>query len=524
MPRHARFVLALPISCSCLLAPACVAQESPASGPAKPAPEASPAKRDDAKLNERIDAISNKAIAWLRAQQDESGGWSVNKDGPTYPAIAALVLNGMLMQPGIDDKDPSVAKGVAWVLKRAQPDGGIYDTVLPSYNTSICVSMLARVNTPEAKQAVTRGIAFLKGLQFGDGAMVDGPAAKETGRVEKSHPFYGGMGYGRSGRPDLSNLAFFVQAMHDARVPADDPAFQRALVFLQRTQMLGSVNDMEYAKGSTQGGFIYSTSPDKDHPGEGQSNAGEIEESMDGPPGSVVTITLSRGPDGRPRSLPKEMVVDRVKNALARSQTKEIAESGQFRVLASPSSDLKIGTAFEVRSPVVSAREELRRTIEEAFGDMGAGNVRVSVAPAAAWKGTSHWRAYGSMTYAGFKSYLYAKLSRDDERVKGAMRWISSHYALDENPGIGRDGMYYYFVTFARALHAWGEPTIDVTIESGTSPRDWRKDLVDRLESLQKPEGSFKMLDERWMEGNEVLITAYALLALQNAREETKAP
>lgn len=39
-------------------------------------------------------------------------------------------------------------------------------------------------------------------------------------------------------------------------------------------------NDMEYAKGSTQGGFIYAPSPNKDRLGEGSSPAGEIVESL----------------------------------------------------------------------------------------------------------------------------------------------------------------------------------------------------------------------------------------------------
>jgi len=287
-----------------------------------------------ASVNERIDAIAGKAIAWLRAQQDASGGWEVNKDGPNYPAISALVLNGMLMQPGIDEKDAAVGKGVSWVLGFVQPDGGIYDKVLPSYNTSICVSMLSRVSNPEAQKAIGPAVQFLKGLQFGDGAIVDGPFAQETGRVEKSNPFYGGVGYGRSGRPDLSNLAFFVQAMHDAKVPPDDPAFQRALVFLQRTQMQESVNDQAYAKGSTQGGFIYSTSPSKDRPGEGQSYAGEIEESMDGPAGTVLVIVLTPGPDGRARTIPKDLVTQRVRAAMAGSA------SGDHSRLA-PTADLR---------------------------------------------------------------------------------------------------------------------------------------------------------------------------------------
>lgn len=41
------------------------------------------------------------------------------------------------------------------------------------------------------------------------------------------------------------------------------------------------------------------------------------------------------------------------------------------------------------------------------------------------------------MTYAGFKSLLYANVSRTDSRVQAAWRWIREHYTLDENYGMG---------------------------------------------------------------------------------------
>ena len=66
---------------------------------------------------------------------------------------------------------------------------------------------------------------------------------------------------------DVYNLPDFLQALEDAGVPGDDPAVQRALTFLERTQMLDSVNDMPYAQGSKQGGFIYATSPSGDELG-----------------------------------------------------------------------------------------------------------------------------------------------------------------------------------------------------------------------------------------------------------------
>ena len=75
------------------------------------------------------------------------------------------------------------------------------------------------------------------------------------------------------------------------------------------------------------------------------------------------------------------------------------------------------------------------------------------------------------MTYAGLKSMIYAGVGPDDPRVKAAFEWISDHYALAENPGMGTSGLYYYYHTFAKALDAAGDNT--VTDAGGTS-HDWR--------------------------------------------------
>lgn len=472
---------------------------------------------DQAAHNARLDAIASRAIAWLRQQQDrQTGGWSINRDGPNYPAISALVLNGMLMQPGLDARDPAIARGIEYVLAMQQPDGGIYDRILPSYNTSIAVSMLSRAGTPRAAAAVPRALAFLRSLQFGDGAMVDGQLARETGRVGPEHPFYGGVGYGRSGRPDNSNLAMFIQAMADAGVPADDPAVQRALVFLQRTQMLDAASDMPYADGSSQGGFIYSTSVNAQRVGEGQSFAGEIEESASGPPGTVASVRVERRQAGPPE-MPRAAMEAIVRDALRRAGAGVNADAGEFRVLLGPTADQLTAATFEVRTPLPQA-EMLESALRAALDAAGL-TATVAAREVDAWRGVSRLRAYGSMTYAGFRAYVYAQFAPDDPRVLAAKDWIARHYTLDENPGIGTDGLYYYFVTFARALSAAGIDRLDVRAGEAPAARDWRADLVARLEGLQNPDGSFRSVDDRWMESNPVLITAYALLALQHARK-----
>jgi len=45
-------------------------------------------------------------------------------------------------------------------------------------------------------------------------------------------------------------------------------------------------------------------------------------------------------------------------------------------------------------------------------------------------------RSYGSISYAGLLSYIYAQLKRDDPRVVAALDWLKANYTLDENPGM----------------------------------------------------------------------------------------
>jgi squalene-hopene/tetraprenyl-beta-curcumene cyclase len=133
-------------------------------------------------------------------------------------------------------------------------------------------------------------------------------------------------------------------------------------------------------------------------------------------------------------------------------------------------------------------------------------------------------RTYGSMTYAMFKSYVYARLDRNDPRVKEALRWIADHYTFTHNPGMVDDpktpkredlqGYYYYLLTAARALHAFGEPTVT---DSKGAKHNWRMDLTTRLLELQREDGSWTNESDRWLEGDPVLVTAYALLTLQQA-------
>jgi squalene-hopene/tetraprenyl-beta-curcumene cyclase len=124
-------------------------------------------------------------------------------------------------------------------------------------------------------------------------------------------------------------------------------------------------------------------------------------------------------------------------------------------------------------------------------------------------------RSYAGMTYAGLKSMIYAGLTKDDPRVKAAVGYIKEHYTLDENPGQGQRGLYYYYQTFAKAMALLGQATL---VDSKGREHDWRADLVAALAKRQEAVGSWVNRDDRFMEGDPNIVTSYGLLALAAVR------
>lgn len=121
-------------------------------------------------------------------------------------------------------------------------------------------------------------------------------------------------------------------------------------------------------------------------------------------------------------------------------------------------------------------------------------------------------RSYGSISYAGLLSYIYADMEKDDPRVKAVYKWLKKNYTLEENPGMGAQGLYYYYHTMAKALSLYGVDEIE--LENGKKV-NWRKDLALKLINLQKAEGFWANENNRWWEKDPVLATSYTLIALE---------
>jgi squalene-hopene/tetraprenyl-beta-curcumene cyclase len=123
---------------------------------------------------------------------------------------------------------------------------------------------------------------------------------------------------------------------------------------------------------------------------------------------------------------------------------------------------------------------------------------------------------YGSMTYDGIKTYLYAGLRKDSPEVKAAIDWVRRNYSLDAHPGFlrsraGREhlrGIYYFYVVMARALDAYGERPF---VTADGREHDWPKELAEKLLATMRESKSWQNDNPAWYEGDSILTTSYAL-------------
>lgn len=330
-----------------------------------------------------------KGVQFLRGIQNDDGSYSAELG----PGITSLVTTSLLRQ-GIPEQDPVIARSLNYLEQFVQDDGGIYksESIYRNYETSLAMMCFAQCKAPRFKTYLKRAEAFVKKIQWDE---EEGHEADSTS--------YGGAGYGKHKRPDLSNTTFMVEALKSAGVEADDPAMQRALTFISRCQNLETQhNTTPFSNKVGDGGFYYTCAAG------GSSQAG---------------MTENEG-----------------------------------------------------------------------------------------------LRSYGSMTYAGLKSMIYAGLDKDDPRVKAATQWIGKNYTLDVNPGMRAkyDGLYYYYHTFAKALSVLG--TNAVKDDEGNE-HNWKAELVATLADKQQENGSWvNESSERWLEGDAELVTAYALLSLSHCK------
>ena len=340
------------------------------------------------------EAMVSRGIEFLRSTGQSADGSFSPQGGPGITAVVATAL----MKHGRSPDDPLVARALDYLRQFIQPEGGIHVANSRHANYETCLAMICftEANRDGRYDELLAGASnYVRGLQWDE----------SEGHDESSFN-YGGAGYGNHKRPDLSNTQFLVEALRTAGAEADDPAIQKALVFVSRCQNLETEHNLTpFSTKNPDGGFYYT-------------------------PAAGGTSQAGKTPEGGLRS-------------------------------------------------------------------------------------------YGSMTYAGLKSMIFAGVTADDPRVKAAVEWIRMHYDLDSNPGLGDSGLYYYYHTFAKALDAmsFGE-----FVDDEGRRHDWRNDLAQELAKRQNTDGSWTNKNIRWLEGDPNLVTAYALLSLSYCRPSPTTP
>ena len=132
-------------------------------------------------------------------------------------------------------------------------------------------------------------------------------------------------------------------------------------------------------------------------------------------------------------------------------------------------------------------------------------------------QGVIVFRSFGSITYAGSMALIYAQVPADDPRVRSALEWASKYWTLDENPGMGQQGVYFFYDILTRAVSAAG---IDLVKRPDGTFLNWREPLARKVVSLQKIDektgmGYWVNTDGTYWENDPVLATSYALAALE---------
>jgi squalene-hopene/tetraprenyl-beta-curcumene cyclase len=215
-------------------------------GPAQPAKKAAKRIGPDAR---DWDRITTRAIDYLKSAQAEDGSWSETKS----PGVTGIVLTGLLHTGKVSAKDPMAAKALKYIESLVNPKAGHIAGQNPRVqlqNYVTCVNVMALVAAKQDKKykgVIGDAVKFLKKLQWDE----------DEGK-KPSDDYYGGAGYDSKSRPDLSNTQLFLDALKDAGISKDDPAVQKALIFVSRCQNLkGENNDQPWAGKKNDGSFIY---------------------------------------------------------------------------------------------------------------------------------------------------------------------------------------------------------------------------------------------------------------------------
>ncbi|WP_158219749.1 prenyltransferase/squalene oxidase repeat-containing protein [Ideonella sp. A 288] len=195
----------------------------------------------DPQLRRRVVRAIAGGLHYLRGQQAPDG--SLLKS----VGITALALRAFLESPEkYNEADGAfVTRQVDFLLSHAKPDGSISASLQSTaYNTAVALNALAATKNPKHTAVIEAGRKFLSKHQIDE----------EEG-YKPDHVYYGGIGYGGGERPDLSNVYVSLEGLKAAATDPKDAVWQKALMFVNRSQNRSESNDQKWA--ANDGGFAY---------------------------------------------------------------------------------------------------------------------------------------------------------------------------------------------------------------------------------------------------------------------------
>ncbi len=195
----------------------------------------------DPGIRSKAQRAVDAGLHYLRINQADDGSWS-NSVGVTALGLRAFLQS----HRGYDETDGAfVTRPVEFLLAHINEDGSISETNQNrNYNTAVAMTGLAATQNKEYVAVLANAQAFLKGLQI-----------DEAEGYESEHAYYGGIGYGGDERPDLSNAYMALEGLQATSTDPDDPVWEKALLFVSRSQNHSESNDQEWA--ANDGGFTY---------------------------------------------------------------------------------------------------------------------------------------------------------------------------------------------------------------------------------------------------------------------------
>jgi squalene-hopene/tetraprenyl-beta-curcumene cyclase len=425
----------------------------------------------------------------------------LRKNLPIGALLAAAMLSAPAFgaqteKPGLDPATrkealKAIEDGVQWLKSCQREDGSWSLKQYPAITALATRAILQNPSRPadQTDPAAEKGLAYVASCAQQDGGIYCQVPPEKGGSLTNY------------------NTAICLLGLYSARETRFEPLIHAARGYLIRTQHL--VKDDYY------GGWGYDAS--RKNPHADMSNTGF----------TMQALSVTARPVKESLS-----VCEAVSNSLAAreqaptpAEAPKPAETAQAEAAppeATPDDpNWAAATAFLAHCQNLASAAEKERAVSRRPQDIGGFYYHPNASMAGGEldeDGRQIWHSYGNATALGLECLLEAHAERTDPRVAATVNWLRANYNLDEHPGgMGKQGLYFFYHTLARALSMYGEEPLKRADKPAV---DWRRDLVAKLVSLQRTDPQtgrkYWVNDEgRWMENDPVLVTAYSVLALE---------